>query len=149
MSVFNQKRILVPFDFSEESLDAMRMALLMSDQRENIHVVHVLAPLPVMDPEYVWIEDADERRMVHIEESIAKSLKDLGVQDIKTHVTVGDAGTEVARIADEIDADLIVIPSHGRTGVKRFLLGSVAERVVRLAHCPVFVLKKPASTPEE
>ena len=55
---------------------------------------------------------------------------------------VGDPGHEIAEFAEEIDAELIVIPSHGRTGLTRLLLGSVAERVVRLAHCPVLVFRK-------
>lgn len=143
MSVFEDKQIVVPFDFSDESTDAIRMALLMSDQRENIHVVHVLAPLPTMDPEYVWIDDIDARRNDHVTVSINDALEKLGADGLQVHTTLGDAGTEIVALADELDADLIVIPSHGRTGVKRFLLGSVAERVVRLAHCPVFVLKKP------
>ncbi|MEZ6094353.1 MAG: universal stress protein [Pirellulaceae bacterium] len=53
----------------------------------------------------------------------------------------GDPGSEITRFAKENDAGLIVISSHGRTGVSRLLLGSVAERVVRLAPCPVLVLR--------
>jgi nucleotide-binding universal stress UspA family protein len=60
------------------------------------------------------------------------------------HVTVaiGDAGHEIVALAEKVHADLLVMPSHGRTGLKRLLIGSVAERVVRLAHCPVLVLRK-------
>jgi nucleotide-binding universal stress UspA family protein len=47
----------------------------------------------------------------------------------------------IAKNAETTDADLIVLTSHGRTGLKRVLLGSVAERVVRLAHCPVLIVK--------
>ena len=55
---------------------------------------------------------------------------------------IGDAGSEIVSYADRVSAELIVIPSHGRSGIKHLLMGSVAERVVRHAHCPVLVLKK-------
>ena len=57
------------------------------------------------------------------------------------HVRFGDPGREIAAFAESQHADLIVMPSHGRTGLSRILIGSVAERVVRLAHCPVLILK--------
>jgi nucleotide-binding universal stress UspA family protein len=56
-------------------------------------------------------------------------------------VAFGDPGQRITAYAEEVGADVIVMPSHGRTGLKRLLLGSVAERVLRLAHCPVLVLK--------
>ena len=60
---------------------------------------------------------------------------------IKRHCVLGDPGSEIAKLATDIQANLIVIPSHGRTGFKRILLGSVAERVLRLSACPVLVLR--------
>ena len=56
---------------------------------------------------------------------------------------IGDPGTKIVEYAREIKADLIVMPSHGRTGIKHLLLGSVAERVIRLAECPVMVRRTP------
>lgn len=142
MSWFKQKTILVPFDFSEDSLDAVRAALLMSEKREDVHVLHVLAQFPPTDPVYIWDENADAKRMEHVRENMGEEMKKLGVENVHLNVAVGNPATVITELADEINADLIVIPSHGRTGVKRLMLGSVAERVVRLAHCPVFVLKK-------
>jgi nucleotide-binding universal stress UspA family protein len=57
------------------------------------------------------------------------------------HVAFGDPGNEIAGYAERLKADLIVMPSQGRSGVARLLIGSVAERVVRLAHCPVLILR--------
>jgi nucleotide-binding universal stress UspA family protein len=68
-------------------------------------------------------------------------FKEKRFEGIKFHVCYGDPGIEIAQYAEEIKADAIIMPSHGRRGLKRLLIGSVAERVVRLAHCPVFVLK--------
>jgi len=57
------------------------------------------------------------------------------------HVSFGDPGNEIAAFAERLKADLIVMPSHGRSGLTRLLIGSVAERVLRLAHCPVLILR--------
>ena len=54
---------------------------------------------------------------------------------------IGDPGSEITKLAKEVGAHLIIMPSHGRTGISRLLLGSVAERVLRLSHCPVLVLR--------
>ena len=60
---------------------------------------------------------------------------------ISHEILVGDAGTTVVDRAESLGAELIVVPSHGRSGLTRMLLGSVAERILRLAKCPVLVLK--------
>ena len=57
-------------------------------------------------------------------------------------MAIGTPGLEILDYAQEKKVELIVIPSHGHTGIGRFLLGSVAERVVRYSHCPVLVLRK-------
>ena len=61
---------------------------------------------------------------------------------VKAHVLTGDPGTTITDYANEHAADLIVIPSHGYHGMKRLVLGSVAERVIRHAHCSVLVLRR-------
>ena len=62
--------------------------------------------------------------------------------DVIFQVQFGDPGHGITDYAEEVGADVIVMPSHGRTGLRRLLIGSVAERVLRLAHCPVLVLRK-------
>jgi nucleotide-binding universal stress UspA family protein len=74
---------------------------------------------------------------------LAEFLARLGLSAAQGVVRLGDPGLDITEYADEIQSDLIVIPSHGYHGVKRFLLGSVAERVIRHAHCPVLVLRRP------
>ena len=54
---------------------------------------------------------------------------------------IGDPGSEIVSFANEVNANMIIMPSHGRTGISRLLIGSVAERVLRLASCPVLVLR--------
>src|SRR5687768_16533362 len=60
---------------------------------------------------------------------------------VTMEVAFGDPGAEIVECGERIGADLIVMPSHGRRGISRMLIGSVAERVLRLAHCPVLVLR--------
>lgn len=144
MQWFKQKTVLVPFDFSDESAEALKVAMALVEKPEDVHVLHVLIPLPVGDPYVVWDEQSERNRMEHAKQSIQETLTKLDFEGAQLEVRIGNASDTIAEMAEEIGAGLIVIPSHGRTGVKRLLLGSVTERVVRLAHCPVLVLKQPA-----
>ncbi len=136
-------KVVVPFDVSDESIHAVKLALSMVDSAEDIHVVHVLTQISPGYPGYVWDAIDDAHRIQHAQQAVKEKLSNIS-QDLHVAIFIGDAGHEIAAYADNIDAGLIVIPSHGRRGVARILLGSVAERVLRLAHCPVLVLKKPA-----
>ncbi|MCA9168024.1 MAG: universal stress protein [Planctomycetales bacterium] len=140
MSWLPRKRIIVPFDFSDESFAAVRLARSFVEDAGALHVVHVLPELTATEPGVIWATIDDTSRMNHAREAMEERLKD--VPGIEINVGFGDPGHVITDLAQEIGADLIVIPSHGRTGVKRLLLGSVAERVVRMAHCPVLVLRQ-------
>ena len=133
--------IVVPFDFSDHSHDAIDMALEMVDSPEHIHVVHVLPFIIPTEPGVVWGMVDDAQRIEHAMQALSDELKDSKYAAIKREIVIGDPGVIVADRAEELHADLIILPSHGRTGFSRILLGSVAERVVRLAKCPVLVFK--------
>jgi nucleotide-binding universal stress UspA family protein len=140
MTWFSDKTFVVPFDFSEYALNALDQTFAMSASPSQIHVIHVVAE-PSMDDAVAWAVmdmDAEIRKTTKL---LQDRFKDEKFQGIKVHVCHGDPGTEIAKYAEHIKADVIVISSHGRRGWKRLLIGSVAERVVRLAHCAVFVLK--------
>ena len=81
-------------------------------------------------------------RLLHAAYVVRERLADAKYSGVQIDVEIGDPGQCIVDFAESVQADLIVTPSHGRTGVKRLLIGSVAERVVRLAHCPVLVLRK-------
>ena len=74
-------------------------------------------------------------------EALRERLDDDKYKSVKIDILFGDAGHEIANLAERRGAELVVLPSHGRTGFKRLLVGSVAERVVRLARCPVLILR--------
>lgn len=141
MNWFANKKVLVPFDFSDESHLAVDAALEMASN-ENIQVLHVAPNLAVTSPEVIWDSKTDVTRRSSIEACFQKEFSDDRYRDLKFHVSFGDAGHGIASFAKEFDADVIVMPTHGRTGLKHLLIGSVAERVVRLSHCPVLILRK-------
>ena len=140
MNNFLLNTVIVPWDFSDMSKTALAAALEMVDSPEKIEVVQVTSYTALMEPGGLCCISKDA-----ITENLKKSFrnfaKDAKLPDLKFTTVFGDPGSCIAEVASESDAGLIVISSHGRTGLDRILLGSVAERVVRLAHCPVLVLR--------
>ena len=142
MAWLPKKTVVVPIDFSDHSLAAVDTALEMVVAPAQVHLIHVLPMLTVADPGVVWEPVDDESRRAHAEDSLRQRLADEKYHGVNVEVAIGDPGHEIVDFAQRQQAELIVMPSHGRTGIRRLLIGSVAERVVRLAHCPVLVLKQ-------
>lgn len=140
MSWFSGRKILVPWDYSSLAKNALQESLQMADSPEQIEVVHVTAILSAGEPGVVWGTVDDETRQKHLQKAFEEQIADLSVS-VPFYVRFGDPGSEICDFAEEHKCDCIVIPSHGRTGLQHLLIGSVAERVVRLAHCPVVVLR--------
>ncbi len=141
MSWLPKKSVVVPVDFSDDSIEAARLARSMVADATELHVIHVLPALAPTEPGVIWHTVDDGSRTDHATEALAERLAAPDYQGIDIRVVFGDPGSEIAEFAKETGAELIILPSHGRTGLKRLLIGSVAERVVRLAHCPVLVLR--------
>ncbi len=137
--------IVVPVDFSDLSKEALDAALELADPAAQIRVLHVLPHLSPSEPVLVWEKIDDELRSRHAKTALREWLADEKYRKIQLDVAFGDPGHEIARFAEQVHADLIVMPSHGRSGMARILIGSVAERTLRLAPCPVLVLRKPKS----
>lgn len=136
--------VVVPVDFSPMSLEAIGHARALVKDPSGLHVVHVLPPLLATEPGVVWGEVDDESRIRHGTAALQAALAEKGHADLPVHVHVsgsGNAAADIVRVAEELGAGLILLPSHGRHGLARFAIGSVAERVVRFAHCPVLVLR--------
>ncbi|PIG95203.1 universal stress protein [Gloeocapsopsis sp. IPPAS B-1203] len=142
MTWLQKNRVLVPIDFSEESFAALQPAREFVQEPSQLYVLHILSHLHPAEPGVIWNTIDDETRKKHALEALHERLKDSEYQGVHLAILVGDPSSKIIDYAQEINADLIVIPSHGRTGLSRFLLGSVAERVIRFAHCPVVVLRK-------
>ncbi len=143
-----QKPIVVPFDFSAHSIEAVRRAVEMAESPQQVHALHVLPFLIPTEPGVVWGTVDDESRIQHALQHMAEALPKDKYGSIVLDVRLGDPGQVVSDRAEELNAELVIVGSHGRTGLTRVILGSVAERVTRLAHCPVLVIKL-AAVPEE
>lgn len=141
MSWLEKKSVLIPVDFDELSYSAIAPAKEFVEAETALMLIHVLTPLHPADPAAMWNTLDDEQRKQKVQEFLAQKLSEMGYKKVKIQVAIGDPSTEIIDYAKEIAADLIVLPSHGRKGISRFLLGSVTERVVRLSPCPVLVLK--------
>jgi universal stress protein A len=138
--------ILHPTDFSARSDAAFRLACsLARDHHGHVVVLHVVPP-PVAHGEIVARRQDDS-----FYEELHRSLNRMHAPDPETPVMSrleeGDPAREILRVAEEVEADLIVMGTHGRTGLSRLLLGSAAEEVMRHATCPVLTVKSPAAHP--
>ena len=146
------KRILVPIDFSESSQKALgRAAALARRFAARITLLHVVVPIPVSN-EYPFgpapMQYQDDAAIRSLEDQLsALGRKEAGDHVSEVIVRCGAAFNEIARAAEELDIDLIVLSTHGYTGLKHILLGSTAERVVRHAPCAVLVLREPGRAP--
>ena len=151
MKKFRVRRILVPIDFSKMSILAIETAKRLAQRFEaTIDLVHVyeldypagfIAPAPPLMPYPVVAYDAGAER------KIGERLRALAAQyDLPNeacHVGSGaPAFDEICRLARELMANLIVLPTHGYTGLKHVFLGSTAERVIQHSPCPVFVARE-------
>ena len=145
MTCFHDQVIVVPTDMSEFSLRALGVADQFVENRNRIHVVHVMAVIEPIEPEAAWVVVDEPVRLEQTRKQLGEFLTQHGFGDVRFEVLIGNAGTEIAEYAVQVGAGLIVIPSHGRGPIKRLLLGSTTDRVVHLSHCPVLVLKEKKS----
>ena len=137
-----KRKVVIPVDFSETSLEAIATAVELAAAPSDVYAVHVLVPLEGLSPGVVWGEVNDESREKAVRESFSTYANEHGLDGVHFEVKFGDPGFLITEYATDIAAELIVISSHGYGGFKRFVLGSVAERVIRHAECPVLVLRR-------
>ena len=142
-----QKTILMPTDFSHASDAALPHAEALAKQSNaRLLIVHVEEPpLAYGGGElYYGLPEPNSER-------ILKMLEDVKPADAAvpfTHrLAMGDPAAEIVRIAKDEGAEMIILGTHGRTGVSRLLMGSVAEAIVRRAPCPVLVYRETAHRP--
>ena len=146
----HKQRVLVPFDFSEASRKALEVARsfvpdLSGPSGASVCVIHVITPPPITAPGRLLRGPFDEERAIAQGFSaLREALNDAGMPEFEPHVRVApNPAEEIVGFAEREQTELIIISSHARTGFDRWLLGSTAERVVRLAPCPVLVLRGP------
>jgi nucleotide-binding universal stress UspA family protein len=142
MAWFPRRIVLVPVDFSDDSLASLQVAKDLVSDLAHLYVLHVLPIWEPNEPGAIWEAVDEPSRAQHANEALRKKIDELEMTGAQAVVHFGDPGHEIADYAQEIQAELIVVSSHGRSGLTRLLIGSTAERVARLAHCPVLMLKR-------
>lgn len=144
------KCILVPVDFSEPSLAALRYAVdlarMLKARLEIVHVVEAVTYAPMIGSAVDLDRFRDEQERA-AQRRLAQLAADLRRRRVhcRTELKIGAAWSAIVDLAKRSSADLIVMATEGRHGVGRLLLGSVAERVVRSAGCPVLTVRAGAS----
>ena len=143
---FPRKRVIVPVDFSDASQMAIETALDVAEHRDQIDVVSVLPEWNDI-PFYSVEAPSDDVRRRNCDEYMKRYLAEHGYGSLPGHILIGDPGTMIVQHASSVAADLIVMPSHGRHSIKRWVLGSTTERVLRHSDKPVLVLRAAAADP--
>ncbi|KAA0141444.1 universal stress protein [Gimesia chilikensis] len=144
------KKILVPTDFSEFGQHALLYGCELAKRfGAELHLLNVVQDAVAMFPEPNMMGTSMNDLVADMQSLAEKQLEEMpglpGSEDLNVvrKVCVGPAFLEIIRYAKEQEIDLIVIGTHGRTGLKHMLLGSVAEKVVRKAPCPVLTVSHP------
>lgn len=152
--------IVVGIDYSPASDLALERALELASARPRaeVHVVNVQrlygaqvvvdAPAEPMGFANVTLADATTLIERYVEQRRRAFRGSLASVQLRAHLRLEAPAQEIAQIAADLEADLVVVGTHGKRGIARLLLGSVAEAVVRLAPCPVFVVR-PKALPEQ
>lgn len=155
------QHLVVAVDGSRTALNALQHAIaLASGLKSKLTLVTVANPAEYMTlaPEFLQYESYEEAAIAGGNEVLAEMQKvaqDAGIQEVTTHLLIAAKGAkemaqELVDFADECGADLIVIGTHGRTGLMHMLMGSFAETVMRQSHLPLLVIRsvKPEQTDE-
>jgi nucleotide-binding universal stress UspA family protein len=144
------KKLCCAIDFSDASRAAMRQAAALARRLDaELDLLHVHVPQPVAPPDLVTPAlDFAEIASAELKGAMAawqEEAERIAGRAVRSTVLPGAVVDEIVRFTTERGHDLVIVGSHGLTGVKRLLLGSVAERVVREAPCPVLVIRGAAS----
>jgi nucleotide-binding universal stress UspA family protein len=148
MKKFGIKKILVPTDFSETAANALRQAIYLAKlNKAEIKLVHVVSPVYITGSELTlpysqtFFNRIKKSTTDHLKK-IAADIKEESENKISCEVKMGNVGEVINYIAKKEKCDLIIMGTHGTSGVKEFLIGSNAYKVVHNASCPVITVQK-------
>lgn len=141
------KKVLFPTDLSDAAAEAQLYACALAEQfGAELHILSVMQDMAMVspDPNMPWVIPASSLEEIRLSlESALKAIPDAKWAEGRTIHRVLRSGTpflEVVKYAEEQDIDVIVVGTHGRSGLTHMLLGSTAERIVRKAPCPVLTV---------
>jgi nucleotide-binding universal stress UspA family protein len=150
--VLPPKLIMSPIDFSEPSQDALKTATdLAASFGAELFLVHVVPAIPKLPSASTIFHEGEYERQLHqdAQKQLDEMVRAIGRRGVAARSEVGtanDVSMELLRIAEHNGVDLIVIATHGMTGWHKLAFGSVTDKVVRLATCPVLVLRAQAQS---
>ena len=140
------RTILVPTDFSEDADHALAYGVELAKRLDaTIHLVHAVAFPPVATSDMAFVNVAPILESSKQSAQAAFDTRAAGYRDrfaiSSTRIEIGDPRDVIDQVACAIGADLIIMGTHGRRGLRRMLMGSVAESVIRTAPCPVLTVR--------
>ena len=145
----NISKVLVPIDFSDYSKSALKYAVnFVGHFKAELTLIYVVEPV-IYPPDFSMGQIAIPSVDLEMDKRAVEELNKLAQQEIPSEIKVksvvktGKPFLEIIETAQEEDVDLIIIATHGHTGVEHILFGSTAEKVVRKAPCPVLTLREP------
>lgn len=145
----NIKKVLVPIDFSDYSKNSLKYAVnFVNTFGADLYLIYVVEPV-IYPPDFSMGQIAIPSVDLEMDKRAVEELQKLAKKEIPAEVKVqtivktGKPFIEIIETASEQDIDLIIIATHGHTGVEHILFGSTAEKVVRKAPCPVLTLREP------
>jgi nucleotide-binding universal stress UspA family protein len=140
------RTILAAVDFSEPSDRALEAAIHLARSFDaRLHVIHSFElPIPAVSPYEVaipvaYLEETRNAAAQRLAAAVATARE--GGVEAESHLAEGPAASAIVHLAEEVAADLVVVGTHGHTGLKHLVLGSVAERTLRHAPCSVLTVK--------
>ncbi|MDB4540038.1 universal stress protein [Saprospiraceae bacterium] len=137
--MFSDSTIVAPWDFSQHAQVTLNF-LLEHVSAKDIRVICVLQRPDPYTFAAVWGEESETLAHDNSVEQFWGVIDKTKIPDLQFTAVFGDPATEIVRFAKSLDADMIVMSTHGRTGIKKLMLGSVANRVSQLASCAVLLL---------
>ncbi|MFA7229268.1 MAG: universal stress protein [Melioribacteraceae bacterium] len=142
------KKILAPIDFSDYSKNALKYAAQFAKEfKSELYLVYVVEPM-IYPADFSMGQIAIPSADIDLHSRAEEELKNLARTidpslQVQTMIKTGKPFVEIIETAKEKDIDLIIIATHGHTGVEHLLFGSTAEKIVRKAPCPVLTLREP------
>jgi universal stress protein A len=143
--------VLIATDGSDLSVHAARRGFALLGRPERVTLLSVVASIPMTESTgfggVAYSPEAEQAlwnaELEGVHEELTRTAEALHATAVDKRAEVGDAASTICHVAEELDVDVIVVGSHGRSGVSRLLLGSTSEHVVRHAVCPVLVVRAP------
>ncbi len=144
-----KKSVLVPLDLGSPDAEALEVATSLAESQDAVYALFVVPPAPAQATlsdthNYQAQVDLDQTRA-----ALAKQVSELGYPNVNVHAAFGPVGPTVVDYIEERSPELVVMPCHGRRGIKRLVLGSVTEYVLRRTNTPVLVLPHADNTEQK